>query len=69
MVLERRWTPRALAFNSANLYDQIQSLNAELTRVSLTKGLVPIRRVNRAFNRLLHPDDVDAAMSQTSRRI
>ena len=35
----------------ASIYDQIQSLTLELEHIALTKGLAPIRRVNRAFNR------------------
>lgn len=53
----------------AALYDQIQSLTAELEHVSLTKGLARIRRVNRSFNRPLHPEVLGEAMNQSSRRI
>jgi hypothetical protein len=53
----------------ASIYDQIQSLTAELEHIALTKGLAPIRRVNRAFNRPSHPEVLDEAMNQASRRI
>ncbi len=53
----------------AALYDQIQALTTELEHVSLTKGLAPTRRVNRTFNRPLHPEVFDEAMNQASRRI
>jgi len=53
----------------AALYDQIQALTTELEQVSLTKGLAPTRRVNRTFNRPLHPEVFDEAMNQASRRI
>ncbi len=53
----------------AALYDQIQNLALELEHVSLTKGLAPIRRVNKAFNKPLHPEVLDEAMNQASRRI
>ena len=53
----------------ALVYDQIQSLTAELEHIALTKGLAPIRRVNRAFNRPSHPEVLDEAMNQASRRI
>ena len=53
----------------ASIYDQIQSLTAELEQIALTKGLAPIRRVNKAFNRPLHPEVLDEAMNQASRRI
>jgi hypothetical protein len=53
----------------ASIYDQIQSLTAELEHIALTKGLAPIRRVNRAFNPPSHPEVLDEAMNQASRRI
>ena len=53
----------------ASVYDQIQSLTVELEHIALTKGLAPIRRVNRAFNRPSHPEVLDEAMNQASRRI
>ncbi|MHB1209713.1 MAG: hypothetical protein ACYC1I_08420, partial [Acidimicrobiales bacterium] len=53
----------------ASIYDQIQSLTAELEHIALTKGLAPIRPVNRAFNRPSHPEVLDEAMNQASRRI
>ena len=52
-----------------SIHDQIQSLTAELERIALTKGLAPIRRVNRAFNQPSHPEVLDEAMNQASRRI
>ena len=53
----------------ASIHDQIQRLSSELEHVALTKGLAPIRRVNKAFNRSLHPEVFDEAMNQSSRRI
>ena len=53
----------------AALYDQIQNLVAQLEHVALTKGLAPIRRVHTAFNHPLHPEVLDEAMNQSSRRI
>ena len=53
----------------AALYDQIQSLAVKLEHVSLAKGLAPIRLVKRAVNRPLHPEVLDEAMIQASRRI
>jgi hypothetical protein len=53
----------------ASIYDQIQSHTVELERVALTKGLATIRRVNKSFNRPLHPEVLDEAMNQASRRI
>ena len=42
-------------------YDQIQTLTSQLEHVSLTRGLAPIRRVNKTFNRPLHPEVLDEA--------
>ncbi len=53
----------------AALHDQVQRLIAQLEKISLNKGLAPIRRVNKAFNRPLHPEVLDEAMNQASRRI
>ena len=53
----------------ASIYDQIQTLTGELEHVSLTKGLASIRRVNKAFNRPLHPEVFDEATIHASRRI
>ena len=53
----------------ASIYDQIQSLTAELERIALTKGLAPIRHVNKAFNPHSNPEVLDEAMNQASRRI
>ena len=53
----------------ASISDQIQGLIAELEHIALTKGLAPIRRVNKAFNRSFHPEVLDEAMNQASRRI
>ncbi len=53
----------------ASIHDQIQTLTGELEHVSLTKGLASIRRVNKAFNRPLHPDVFNEEMIHASRRI
>jgi hypothetical protein len=53
----------------AALHDQIETLTARLEHLSLTKGLAPIRRVNKAFNRSLNPEVLDEVMKQASRRI
>ena len=53
----------------ASIHDQIQRLTAELEHVALSKGLAPVRRVNRAFNHPSHPEVFDEAMNQASRRI
>ena len=58
-----------VSIRMALVYDQIPSLTAELEHVALTKGLAPIRRVNRAFNRPSNPEVLDEAMNQASRRI
>ena len=57
------------AIHPAALHDQIQTLTARLEHLSLTKGLAPIRRVNKAFSRSLHPEVLAEAMNQASRRI
>ena len=53
----------------AALHDRIQGLLVQLEHFSLNKGLAPIRRVNKAFNRPLHPEVLDEAMNQAWRRI
>jgi len=53
----------------AALHDQIQQLLSELEHHALTKGLAPIRRVNRSFNQRLHPEELGEATNQASRRI
>jgi hypothetical protein len=50
------------------LYDQIQTLITELEHVALTEGLASIRPVNRSFNRSIHPEFIDEATNQASRR-
>jgi hypothetical protein len=52
----------------ASIYDQIQSLTVELEHIALTKSLASIRRTNKAFNRPSHPEVLDQAMNQASRR-
>lgn len=44
------------AIHLAALHDQIEILTTQLEKVALTKGLAPIRWVNRAFNRPLHAE-------------
>ena len=44
------------AIHLAALHDQIETLTTQLEKVALTKGLAPIRRVNKAFNRPLHAE-------------
>jgi hypothetical protein len=53
----------------AALHDRIQRLLIQLEHFSLNKGLAPIRRVNKAFNRSLHPEISDEAINQAWRRI
>ena len=50
-------------------YDQIETLTSQLAHISFTRGLAPIRRVNKNLNRPLHPEVLDEAMDQASRRI
>ncbi len=52
----------------ASISDQIQSLTAELEHTALARALAPIRRVNKAFNRRIHPEILGEAMNQASRR-
>ena len=52
-----------------SLYDEIQTLTAQLEHLALTKTLTPTRRVNKSFSRSLHPEVLDEAMNQASRRI
>jgi hypothetical protein len=51
------------------LSDQIQTLTTRLEHLALTKNLAPTRRVNKSFNRPLHPEVLDEATNQASRRI
>jgi hypothetical protein len=51
------------------LHDQIETLTTRLEHLALTKSLAPIRRVNKSFNRSLHPEKLDEATNQASRRI
>ena len=44
-------------------------LTAKFEHIALTKGLAPIRHVNRAFNPHSNPEVLDEAMNQASRRI
>ena len=57
------------AVHRAALYDQIQTLTAQLERLALTKAPTSVRRVNRSFNRSLQPEVLDEVMNQASRRI
>ena len=50
-------------------YDQIQTLTSRLAHISFTRSLAPIRRVQKTRNRPLHPELLDEAMDQASRRI
>ena len=50
-------------------YDQIETLTSQLAHISFTRGLAPIRRVQKTLNRPLHPEVLDEAMDQASRRI
>ena len=49
--------------------DQIENLPAELERIALTKDLAPNRRANKTLNRSFHPEVLDEAMNEASRRI
>jgi hypothetical protein len=51
------------------LSDQIESLTTRLEHLALTKSLAPVRRVNKSFNRPLHPEVLYEATNQASRRI
>jgi len=51
------------------LSDQIETLTTRLEHLALTQSLAPVRRVNKSFNRPLHPEVLDEATNQTSRRI
>lgn len=51
------------------LSDQIDTLTARLEHLALTKSLAPTRRVNKSFNRPLHPEVLDEATNHASRRI
>jgi hypothetical protein len=51
------------------LSDQIETLTTRLERLALTKSLAPVRRVNKSFNRSLHPEVLYEATNQASRRI
>ncbi|MHB8379368.1 MAG: integrase catalytic domain-containing protein [Acidimicrobiales bacterium] len=51
------------------LSDQIETLNTRLEHLALTKSLAPVRRVNKSFNRPLHPEVLNEATNQASRRI
>jgi len=51
------------------LSDQIETLTTRLEHLALTKSLAPTRRVNKSFNRPLHPEKIDEATNQASRRI
>jgi hypothetical protein len=51
------------------LYRQIQELTTQLEGMALTKAPAPVKpQVNRAFNSSLHPEVLDEAMNQRSRR-
>ncbi len=52
-----------------SLSDQIDTLTARLEHLALTKSVAAPRRVNKSFNRSLHPEVLDEAMNQASRRI
>lgn len=51
------------------LADQIETLATRLEHLALTKSLAPVRRVNKSFNRPLHPEVLYEATNQASRRI
>ena len=44
------------AIHLAALHDQIETLTTQLEKFALAKGLAPIRRVNKSFNRSLHAE-------------
>jgi transposase InsO family protein len=57
------------AVRPGELYRQIQDLTTQLERMALTKAPAPVKpQVNRAFNPSLHPEVLDEAMNQPSRR-
>ncbi len=52
------------------LYRRIHDLTTQLERMALTKAPAPVKpQVNRAFNPSLHPEVLDEATIQASRRI
>jgi hypothetical protein len=51
------------------LADQIDTLTTRLEHLALTKSRAPTRKVNKSFNRPLHPEVLAEAMNQSSRRI
>ncbi len=53
-----------------DLFRQIASLTEQLEHLALTKAPAPVKpKVNRAFNEWHHPEVLDEAMNQASRRI
>jgi hypothetical protein len=58
------------AIAPGELYRRIQDLTTQLERMALTKAAAPVKpQVNRAFNPSLHPEVLDEATIQASRRI
>lgn len=51
-----------------DLQRQIDTLAARLERIALTKTAAPPRKINRAFNKSDHPEILDEATNQRSRR-
>jgi hypothetical protein len=56
------------AIRPGDLSRRITGLAAELEKVAISKAPTPIRRVNRSFNRPLHPEVFDDSTNQRSRR-
>jgi hypothetical protein len=58
------------AVRPGELYRQIHDLTTQLERLALSKAPAPVKpQVNRAFNPSLHPEVLDEATNQRSRRI
>ncbi len=57
------------AVRPGELYRQIHDLTKQLERMALSKAPAPVKpQVNRAFNPSLHPEVLDEATNQASRR-
>ncbi|HET9090703.1 MAG TPA: transposase family protein [Acidimicrobiales bacterium] len=68
-IARARMNQTFASIHVAALSDEIERLLKELEHLALTKSLAPTRRVNQTFNRPLHPEVLDEAMNQASRRI
>jgi hypothetical protein len=72
MTTATRWTMKAqmAAVRPGDLYRRILALTEQLEHLALSKAPAPVKpRVNRAFNPSLHPEVLDEATLEASRRI